>query len=257
MDRAALLEAWKREQRQPFTGWDFSYLDGRMLEGQAPWSYTTRAGALMGGATSVIDLDTGGAERFLRLRDRWPKRVVATEEYPPNVILANERLSAAGASLIRARVGDDEPMPFLDESFDLVLNRHAAFNAAEIARVLTPGGCFLTQQVHGMWLHDLLAVFDTSPQWPNATPEQYVPRLKAAGMTIVDVQEWSGTVAFTDVGAIVYYLTAIPWEVPGFSVETHACSLFRLQERLEAGERLAFWAGKYLIEAWKDAAKAP
>jgi SAM-dependent methyltransferase len=257
MDRAALLELWKREEQQPFSGWDFSYLDGRMLEGQAPWSYTTRAGELMGGISSVIDLDTGGAERFLSLRHRWPQRVVATEEYPPNVILANERLAAAGAGLVRARVGDDEPMPFADESFDLVLNRHAAFNAAEIARVLTPGGSFLTQQVHGMWLHDLQAIFDTSPEWPDATSQQYLPWLKAAGMTIIDLQEWEGTVEFTDVGAIVYYLTAIPWEVPGFSVGTHAPYLYRLQDRLDAGERLAFWAGKYLIEARKEGAPAP
>lgn len=27
-----LIEAWKREEQQPFSGWDFSYLDGRMLE---------------------------------------------------------------------------------------------------------------------------------------------------------------------------------------------------------------------------------
>ena len=37
------IAQWKAEERQPFTGWDFSYLDRRMVEDQAPWSYTTRA----------------------------------------------------------------------------------------------------------------------------------------------------------------------------------------------------------------------
>ena len=31
MDQAELLETWRREEVQPFSGWDFSYLDGRMI----------------------------------------------------------------------------------------------------------------------------------------------------------------------------------------------------------------------------------
>ena len=77
-------------------------------------------------------------------------------------------------------------------------------------------------------------------------------RLQAAGLTIVDTQDWSGKLAFTDVGAIVYYLKAVPWLVPGFSVETHLEALLNLQDRLEAGEKLAFSARKYLIEARKQ-----
>jgi hypothetical protein len=60
-----------------------------------------------------------------------------------------------------------------------------------------------------------------------------------------------GKLAFTDVGAIVYYLKAIPWSVPGFSVDTHLDHLLQLQQRLEQGEALAFEARLYLIEAWK------
>ena len=39
MNRNELLEIWKYEEGQPFTGWDFSYLDQRMLEEQPQWSY--------------------------------------------------------------------------------------------------------------------------------------------------------------------------------------------------------------------------
>ena len=245
----ALILAWQHEEQQPFIGWDFSYLDGRMLEEQAPWSYSTRAAELMQRAASVVDLDTGGGERFLALKPYWPPIVVATEEYPPNVVLATQRLGAAGACVVEVPLSDDGLLPFTDAAFDLVLNRHAAFNAAEVARILAPGGSFLTQQVHGLWAHDLLAAFDATPQWPSATPEKYVPRLQRAGMTIVDVREWSGVLAFIDVGAIVYYLKAVPWLVPGFSVATHAGYLLRLQQRVERGEPLAFSARKYLIEA--------
>ena len=46
MNRAELIETWLHEERQPFIGWDFSYLDGRMTEGQVPWSYLDRAADL-------------------------------------------------------------------------------------------------------------------------------------------------------------------------------------------------------------------
>ena len=147
------------------------------------------------------------------------------------------------------RITEDDPLPFADAEFDLVLNRHAAFNAAEVARILAPGGVFLTQQVHGLWSWDLLEYFGARPQWPNATPQTYAPRLQAAGMEIVQVQEWSGKLRFTDVGAIVYYLKAVPWEVPNFSVATHQAGLLALQERWEKTGDLSFFAGYYLIEA--------
>ncbi|MDP7524933.1 MAG: hypothetical protein QF713_01150 [Dehalococcoidales bacterium] len=43
MNTNELIGMWRREEAQHFSGWDFSYLDGRMLEDQAPWSYSTRA----------------------------------------------------------------------------------------------------------------------------------------------------------------------------------------------------------------------
>ena len=203
-------------------------------------------------SSSIIDLGTGGGERILKLREYWPEKVVTTEEYPPNLKLATERLSSLGVKVVDVRLTDCDPMPFAKDEFDLVLNRHSAFNPGEVARILAPGGTFLTQQVHGLWAYDLLAAFDAKPQWPEATPEKYVPQLKAAGLTILVIEEWSGKLSFVDVGAIVYYLKAVPWLVPGFSVETHSKYLFELQRRLASGDELAFVARKYLIEARKD-----
>jgi SAM-dependent methyltransferase len=245
-----LINFWRSEEAQPFIGWDFSYLDGRMIEDQPPWSYTERACALMADAASLLDMDTGGGERLLRMRAHWPPKVVATEEYPPNVKLATERLTPLGVRVVDARWNDD-PLPFADGEFDLVLNRHAAFAAAEVARILAPEGIFLTQQVHGLWAHDLIAAFGATPQWPDATPATYLPQVERAGLSIVNVEEWSGALTFLDVGAIVYFLKAVPWLVPGFSVETHLPHLLRLQSQLEAQGKLIFTAQKYIIEAKK------
>lgn len=251
MNRNELLESWKHEEGRPFTGWDFSYLNGRMLEEPPPWSYSLRAAEIMRQSSSVIDLDTGGGERFLELREYWPNKAVVTEHYPPNLRLVMERLAPFGVMVVDAQLSDDDLMPFSHGEFDLVLNRHAAFNPNEVARVLNLGGTFLTQQVHGLWAVDLLAAFDAESQWPDATPEKYLPRLQAARLEIINLEDWSGKLTFTDVGAIVYYLKAIPWLVPGFSVESHLGYLLKLQNQLENGKALMFVNRKYLIEARK------
>ena len=131
------------------------------------------------------------------------------------------------------------------------MNRHSGLNCAEVARVLAPGGVFLTQQIHGLWAHDLLAEFDVRPPWPDATPAYYVPGLEGAGLTIENLKEWKGELAFTDVGAVVYYLKAVPWLVPGFSVDTHMDTLLRLQGQVERKGRLVVEISKYLIETRK------
>ncbi|MCX6032433.1 MAG: methyltransferase domain-containing protein [Chloroflexi bacterium] len=253
-DQQALVKSWRREERQPFIGWDFSYLEGscRMTEEQAPWSYTTRAAELLQRSAAVLDMGTGGGERLLKLRGHWPRKVVATEDYPPNFALATERLVPLGVTVVRVELlSDHGPMPFADGEFDLVLNRHSGFNCHEVARVLAPGGTFFTQQVDGLWANDLQAVFGARPQWAEATLTHNGSKLRAAGLTLARTEEWAGKLAFTDVGAIVYYLRAVPWLVPGFSVDTHLEGLLRLQDRLESGDGLVFAARKYLIEARK------
>jgi SAM-dependent methyltransferase len=246
-----LIESWRAEERQPFIGWDFSYLDGRWIEEQAPWSYLTRAGELMDVSRSALDMDTGGGERLLRLRPRWPARMAACEAYPPNFKLASERLNPLGVEVKSVKLTRRDPMPYADGEFDLVLNRHSAFNSREVARILAPGGTFLTRQVDGHWAEDLEAVFGAKPQWPDATLTNSRRWLEDAGLQIVDAQDWRGHFSFTDVGAIVYYLRHVPWLVPGFSVETHLNGLLALQARLDSGEPLTFFAGYFLIEARK------
>lgn len=245
------IAQWKQEEQRPFTGWDFSYLHGRMREEQPPWSYMERAAELMQGAASVLDMGTGGGERLLELRPHWPAKVAVTEDYSPNVRLATERLTPLAVKVAEVELTRTGGMPFDDAEFDLILNRHSGFNAAEVARILAPGGTFLTQQIDGRWAHDLMAIFGAQPQWPDETLENSVSWLEAAGLDIPVAEDWSGTFCFSDVGAIVYYLRAVPWLVPGFSTATHSDGLFTLQSRLDRGKPLCFAAKKFLIEARK------
>jgi hypothetical protein len=75
--------------------------------------------------------------------------------------------------------------------------------------------------------------------------------LEKAGLVIAQLKEAMGKHGFTDVGALVFYLKAIPWTVPGFSVDTHSDALSTLQAKSERGEQLVFEWRTYLLEAHK------
>jgi SAM-dependent methyltransferase len=244
-----LREQWLAEEQAPFSGWDFSYLQGRMVEEATPWDYMALAATHMAQATALLDMDTGGGEKLLSLRAHWPAKVVASEGYPPNVALARERMALLGVTVVEADSSNVASMPFADDEFDLVLNRHGAFNADELARILAPGGIFLTQQVHGLWAHTLLAHFGATPQWPNATYEDAINRLASAGLELLQGADWQGKLIFNDVGALVYYLKAVPWLVPGFSVARDFERLLLLQERLEQEGELVYENMHYWVEA--------
>lgn len=248
------VEDWMREQRAHFSGWDFSRLKGRMIDDTEPWSYESLACSAMGHSKSLLDLGTGGGEVLSSMHDSWPKKVVATEDYAPNVVLASNTLEPLGARVVQAAASRNSRLPFADGEFDLVICRHTSFNSSEVARVLAPGGVFLTQQVNGRWAEDLMDVFHTAPQWPENTLENTVSWLGEAGLKVVRRENFDGKFKFTDIGAIVYYLRSVPWIVPGFSVETHISGLSLLLERFEksGGKPLQFRGGKFFVEARKS-----
>jgi hypothetical protein len=132
-----------------------------------------------------------------------------------------------------------------------VINRHSGFNIAEVERVLAPGGTFLTQQVDGTNLADLSAAFDTVQPWTWFTLDWLLSRIAETSLIVEQAQAWEGKTRFHNVGALVYYLKAVPWIVEGFSVETHLSYLLKLQERLEREGALAFADKSMIVRASK------
>lgn len=245
----SLVEQWKKDENAQFEGWDFSYLEDRMLEEKPNWDYMAKAKELVRKSNSVLDIATGGGEKLAALGPFDGKKVVAIEGYKPNVAVAEKNLESLNIEVLYAN--DMGSFPFKDESFDLVLNRHGGLNIPEIARVLKKKGVFLTQQVSGDSGLDLIDFFNEKPKWPTNVLSEVKKKLTDVGMIVKQGEEWEGKISFKDVGALVYYLKAIPWIVDGFTVESHLPYLERLQEKIEKSQGLSFVSRRFLILAEK------
>jgi SAM-dependent methyltransferase len=244
-----LCTQWKAEYASPFSGWDFSHLEGRLLDENPPWDYTEMARQLLNKSETLLDMGTGGGE-FLESLAPLPKYTVATESWKPNIPIARERLESLGAKVVG--VGKEADTPFNDEEFDVILNRHADFVPAEIYRILKPGGTFLTQQVGGNNLYDLAGEFNATLPYQDLTCDYWVKEIRNAGFILKHSEEWRGTMEFTSVGAIAYFIKAVPWQVPDFDIDRDMHYLEKLQRKLENGERLVYTQVRYLFEAEKE-----
>nr|WP_275578569.1 methyltransferase domain-containing protein [Yimella sp. NH-Cas1] len=96
-------------------------------------------------------MGTGGGEHLLQFADLLPADTTATEGWQPNIAVAQRNLAPYGIEVIEYGAPDDDVgsarMPFRDDRFDLVLNRHESYSARELARVTAPGGTVLTAEL--------------------------------------------------------------------------------------------------------------
>jgi len=236
----------------PLEGWDFSWFDGRATEERPPWRYARLMGERMARAAAALDIETGGGE-VLATVERPPRLLVATESWPPNAAVARARLGPLGAHLVT--VADAPVLPFADASFELVVSRHPVVVLwEEIARVLRPGGTYLSQQI-GPGSNRKLTDFMMGPQPvnPSRGRERVRAAAAAAGLVIVDLRACALRVAFFDVAAVVHFLRKVPWTVPGFTPEAYDAQLRAMHELIRRDGVFVSTAQRLLVEAQRPA----
>lgn len=236
------------------SGWDFSWLDGRATEERPPWGYQRLMGERVGRAAISLDIQTGGGEVLAGIPQRAAKAMVATESWPPNIKRAQENLRDKGVVVVADE--DRPPLPFADGTFDLVTSRHpVATHWAEIARVLSSGGTYFSQQVGPDSGHEVYDYF-LGPQplgGSDREPEPAKAAAEAAGLEVVDLRTAELRMEFSDVGAMVYFLRKVIWFVPDFTVEKYRDRLKELHERIRADGPFVAYSRRFLIEARKPA----
>ena len=233
MHTGDLIASWKAEEQIAHVhGWDFSHVDGRVVEDALPWDYREQILHYLKPEMQILDIDTGGGEFLLSLHHPY-RNTSATENYPPNIELCQKTLLPLG---IDFRLADGKGiLPFEDERFDLVLNRHGDLNPDEIYRVLKPGGLFITQQVGAENDREQVELLCGHTDLPF--PDQYLKiisdQFSQTGFEILDGRECFRPIRFYDVGALVWFARIIEWEFPGFSVERCQDQLLHAQAILD------------------------
>ena len=193
-------------------------------------------------------MGTGGGEKLARLAP-FPVRTCATEAYEPNIPVAVARLEPMGVTVVP--VNDHNALPLKDCQFDLVINRHEEFVASEVARILRPSGHFITQQVGESnneelteWLGGESLKFDLTINLARS-------QLSEAGLEIINFREAHPRTEFFDIGAVVYYLKAVSWQVVGFTVARYRDRLAAIHNHIQLYGSFMATSHRWIIEAVK------
>jgi len=153
----------------------------------------------LGPGQRVLDVAAGTGTSAIFLAERFGCEVVGIDYGRDSVALANAAASEAGlASRVRFEQGDAERLPFEANSFDAVVCECAFCTfpdkttaAAEIARVLRPGGRFglsdltrsgpLPAELEGL-LAWIACIADAQPV------DRYVDYLESAGLAVEKIE---------------------------------------------------------------------
>jgi SAM-dependent methyltransferase len=240
----------------PVEGWDFSWLDGRATEERPTWGYQRLLSRKLAAAAAALDIQTGGGEVLAGAgAENFPRTMVATEGWPPNVAKATALLHPLGAVVVADP--EEPPLPFGDGAFDLVTSRHpATVHWGEIARVLAPGGTYFAQHV-GSGANVELSEYFLGPLVPGDGRHHGVEadRARAAGLEIVQCRNERLQLEFSDVGAVVFFLRKVIWTVPDFAIDRYGGRLRDLHEQIEREGVFRSTTSRTLFEIRKPAAE--
>ena len=240
-----LYEYLTKEFNVNFSGWNFSYLDGRMEEDKLPWNYKEIVEKYFYGKEVLLDMDTGGGE-FLYSLSNLPQKVYATEGYEPNIPIAEKKLKEK--DIIVKPVKNNEIIPFDDNYFDIIINRHGSYRINELKSVLKKDGIFITQQVGGLNGIDINMAFETKTMgYVEWCLIKNIEMFKYAEMKIIETGEYIGKMRFNDIGAIIYYLKCIPWQVEMFNIDKYYKKIEIMNELIERNGYINFILHRFYL----------
>lgn len=229
-----LFDFYMKQVHDLFTGWDFAAIEkaGRIQEQCLPWSYGSIVITHARQANAMLDMGTGGGEFLASLQPFFPAYVAATEGYKPNIPVANSLLNPLGITVLP--VYNDDDLPYENDSFDLIINRHESYSASEVRRLLKEDGFFLTQQCGGndcQEINNQLGV-PCNDEFSHWNLNYAIKELEANGFEILESKIAFPKQRFYDIGALLFYLNAIPWQVVDFDSAVYKEQLFGIHQSI-------------------------
>lgn len=237
----------------PADAWDFAWLHGRASEERPSWRYFDRVRERVPNARRLLDIDTGTGTMLAAL-PQLPRLTVATDSYAPSIERAATRLRPRGVHVVPTQ-HEVQALPFADASFGLIISRHPVETWwTEIARVLEPGGHYVSQQVGPGSLRELSEfLMGPLPTSSKRDPDLARRAAQSAGLVVDDLKVERTKVVFHDIGAVVYFLRVVVWTVPDFSVDRYRTQLRRLHGHIAVAGAFESASSRFLIDAHRPA----
>jgi hypothetical protein len=121
-----------------------------------------------------------------------------------------------------------------------------------VARVLRPGGTFLSQMVGPGSVRELTDfMMGPQPVSDSRSPARAAAAARDAGLAVVDLREAALRMEFHDVAAVAVFLRKVIWIVPGFTIEGYRERLAAMHERIRQEGPFVAHAQRFLVEARK------
>jgi SAM-dependent methyltransferase len=196
-------------------GWDFSRIRDRRAP--VPWNYAAVVRRFLSSAHRVLDVGTGGGERFLALAVDF-RQGIGIDASPDMIGQALHNKRQQGMANVDLLVMDGGHLAFPPAAFDLVLNRHCTVDVCETARVLRPGGCFITQQVARRNTLNVLQALGWTPEsfgegWWQPVDE-LATKFARHGCRLVARAEYDVRYWFRDPESLIFWLKSVPLPEP-------------------------------------------
>jgi SAM-dependent methyltransferase len=203
-------------------GWDFSRM--RVARDPVPWDYAEVVRRYLRPSSRVLDIGTGGGERFLQLAPSFGHGL-GTDVDPAMIDAARANTPPGLRGTVDFAVMPAAALAVPDASMDIVLTRHAPIAVAEVVRVLRLGGYFIAQGVGRRNTQNICAVFGCDPGGGDDHDgfddrAHRVEQFRRAGCAIVGEGEYDVRYWFLDLESLLFWLKAIP--IPNdFAIERH------------------------------------
>ncbi len=250
MKKEVFLKELKEMEKDLVKGWDFSKFDQEIISEKKSWNYEVELRKYLKADSKILDMGTGGGEFVLSLNH--PHHLTSvTEAYVPNFKLCQERLSPLGITV--KQTYKDNLLPFDDNSFDVIINRHTSFELKEVKRTLKNGGYFITQQVGNENNKEIVYKITKEEKIANQNNSlgNRLSELKKIGFETLKSQEEYRPVQFKTMRAIVFYGKNIVWDFPDFSVEKYLDNLIECQKEISENGHVKSKEHRYLLVARK------
>lgn len=202
-------------------GWDFSRMKTRRAP--TPWEYAHVVRQFVSGTDRVLDIGTGGGERFLTFAPYFEKGI-GIDHSTKMIEQAMRNKEIQNVANVDFKLMDANHLEFADAEMGMVLNRHCSVNVNEIVRVLRPRGHSVIQQVGDRNALNFLKAFGWTlesfgDEWGQRM-EELVLASEQSGCRVVAEAEYDVRYWFCDVESLVFWLKSVPLPEP-FDVDKH------------------------------------